>query len=249
MRIGNPFTNCSLLIALALPVFAADPALVVDRGLAHANLNDTSRDYRSNIRWSSYDSGFLGDDFALGAAGEQWVIDTIRVWTVPGNNGRDPQHLGDYYQDVRLYFGAPEEGLTPIVAGLLSRGSSQTSNRNIQISDATASGAVPYEDFGTQMRIWQIDFTQLNLKAQGGLRYRFAAWGLGRVLPESNRKTYPWFNAASNAPLATAGQDGADGSMLLFTSGGKFKRTFNGKGAGWDKESDISVQVFAHRVD
>lgn len=37
--------------------------------------------------------------------------------------------------------------------------------------------------------------------------------------------------------------------MLLFTSGGKFKSDFDGKGAGWDKSSDINVQVFAHRAD
>jgi hypothetical protein len=37
--------------------------------------------------------------------------------------------------------------------------------------------------------------------------------------------------------------------MLLFTTGGKFTSSFNGKGAGWDKTSDINVQVFGHRVD
>jgi hypothetical protein len=62
-------------------------------------------------------------------------------------------------------------------------------------------------------------------------------------------KTYAWFNAASNSELAAAKQDGADGEMLLFTSGGKFKSTFNGKGAGWDKSSDIDVQVFGHRAE
>ena len=41
--------------------------------------------------------------------------------------------------------------------------------------------AVPYDDFGTNMRVWQIDFTQLNLTVQGGVKYRFGAWGLGRA--------------------------------------------------------------------
>ena len=45
---------------------------------------ERSGEYRSNIRWSLYDSGFLGDDFTIGARGESWVIDAIRVWTVPG---------------------------------------------------------------------------------------------------------------------------------------------------------------------
>ena len=240
-------------------VFAAGPTLVVDRGLPQANVNATPVDYRSNVRWSWYDSGFLGDDFAVGAAGERWVIDTVRVWTVPGANKIDPEHLGDFYQDVRLYFGGSAsessdrersgEGLSPIVTGLLTAGSDQVSNPNVVISDATASGVVPYNDFGTSLRIWQIDFTQLNLKVEGGAKYRFAAWGLGRPLPNKADKTHPWFNVATNASLASTRQDGADGEMLLFTSGGKFKSAFDSKGAGWDKSSDINVQVFGHRAD
>lgn len=240
-----------LLLGCALtgPVLAAGPAMVVDRGLPQANLNNVSGEYRSNIRWSLYESGFLGDDFSVGAAGESWVIDSIRVWTVPGVNATDPEHLGDFYRDVRLYFGDADSGVTPLVTGLLSPGSDQNSNPNIRISDATAAGVVPYDDFGSNMRVWQIDFTQLNVKVQGGVKVRFGAWGLGRPVPNKVDKTYAWFNAASNAELANAKQDGADGEMLLFTSGGKFKNAFDGKGAGWDKSSDIDVQVFGHRVD
>ncbi len=236
--------------------FAAGPSLVVDRGLPQANLNSAARDYRSNIRWSSYESGFVGDDFTLGASGQSWVIDTIRVWAVPGVRKLDPEHLGDFYQDVRLYFGGPEDGVSPIVTGTLTAGSDLSSNPNILISNATASGVIPYEEFGSNLRVWQIDFTQLNLKAQGGVKYRFGSWGLGRVVesrktgkPNKAGRTYPWFNSATNAPLAAASQEGADGEMLLFTSGGKFTKTFNGKSAGWDKPSDINVQVFGHRVD
>lgn len=249
MHALSRFKNYSLCFALTLPVFAAAPALVVDRGLPQANLNNASGEYRSNIRWSSYESGFLGDDFWLGAAGEHWVIDTIRVWTVPGVNATDPERLSDFYQDVRLYFGGAEGGLSPLVTGLLTPGSDKTSNPNILLSDATAGGAVPYDDFGTNMRIWQIDFTQLNLNVEGGAKVRFGAWGLGRPVPNKAGKTYAWFNAASNSELAVTRQDGADGAMLLFTSGGKFKSAFDGKGAGWDKGSDIDVQVFGHRVD
>lgn len=249
MHARNCFKTTSLLFALAWPVFAADPALVVDRGLPQANLNSAPGEYRSNVRWSSYDSGFLGDDFTVGVAGENWVIDRIRVWTVPGVAAADPEHLGDFYQDVRLYFGGSGDGVSPIVTGLLAPGANQASNPNILISDATAASGVHYEDFGTAMRIWQIDFAQLNLAVQGGVKYQFAAWGLGREQADGKGKTYAWFNLASNAALASARQDGADGTMLLFASGGKFQNAFSGKGAGWDKTSDIDVQVFGHRVD
>lgn len=257
MHASRRFKTSSLCVIFAFApcIFAAGPALLVDRGLPQANLNSPSGDYRSNIRWSSYDSGFLGDDFAVGAAGEHWVIDTVRVWTVPGVRKIDPEHLGDFYQDVRLYFGGAEEGLSPIATGMLARSSNQASSPNILISDVTASGGVPYEEFGNNKHVWQIDFTRLNLQVQGGVKYRFGAWGLGRTMlnkagePNKAGKTYAWFNAASHAPLASATQDGADGEMLLFTSGGKFKSVFNGKGAGWDKSSDIDVQVFGRRIE
>jgi hypothetical protein len=247
------FSLCFVLcfvasLALACPVFAADPAPAVDRGLAQANLNSAAGDYRSNVRWSLYDSGFLGDDFSVGAAGESWVIDTIRVWTVPGVASAEPAHLGDYYHDVRLYFGGDREGLTPIVAAQLQAGSDAAANSHVVISDLTKSGAASYDDFGANLRVWQIDFTGLNLAVQGGEKYSFAAFGLGRRMPNQAGKTYAWFNAASNAELSDVRQDGADGKMLLFTSGGKFKSVFDGKGAGWDKSSDIDVQVFAHQV-
>lgn len=252
MNALNRCRVCShgLLLGLALTwtVFAAEPTLVVDRGLPQANLNSASGDYRSNIRWSLYDSGFIGDDFTVGTVGESWAIDTIRLWTVPGVNATDPDHLGDFYQDVRLYVGNEEGGVTPSMTGLLKPGSDQISNPNILIADATGTGVVPYEDFGSNMRVWQIDFTKLNLTVPGGVKVRFGAWGLGRPVPGKADKTYAWFNAASNAPLAIAKQEGADGEMLLFTSGGKFKSTFDGKGAGWDKSSDINVQVFGHRL-
>jgi hypothetical protein len=238
-----------LVSAPVRPLHAAGPELVVDRGLPQANLNSPAADYRSNIRWSLYESGFLGDDFTLGGAGESWVIDTIRVWTVPGVKASDPEQLGNYYQDVRLYFGGADGGLTPLVTGQLAAGSSRSSNPNILISDSTASRGALYDDFGSNMRVWQIDFTQLNLKVEGGAKYRFGAFGLGRVVPNKSGKTYAWFTAGANAELAATRQDGADGKMLLFSSGGKFTSAFDGKGAGWDKSSDISVQVFAHRAE
>lgn len=249
----NRCTTCfycfALGFSLTAPIMAAGPALVVDRGLPEANLNNSAGDYRSNVRWSLYKSGFVGDDFTMGAAGEKWIIDTIRVWTVPGVNATDAEHLGDFYQDVRLYFGAEDGDLTPMVAGQLRAGADTSGNSNIVISDITAESGTRYDDFGTDMRVWQIDFTHLNLQVDGGAKYRFGAFGQGRAVPNKAGTAYAWFNAASNAEFASAKQDGADGTMLLFTADGRFEHAFNGKGAGWDKSSDIDVQVFGHRAD
>jgi hypothetical protein len=244
-RCALAFAGC---LALTSGVWAADSALVVNRGLPQANLNNVSGAARSNVRWASGDTGFMGDHFAIGAAGEKWVIDSIRTWAVPGLSEVDPDHLGDFYEDVRLYFGQASGDLTPAVSALLSQGSDQTSNPNVQISEATKSGMPLYDNFGKFLRVWQVDFTNLNLPVDGGASYGFGVWGMGREIPSSGGKAYMWFNHASNAALSGSTEDGADGVMLVFDGSGRSGGEFTTQGHGWDKNSNINVQVFAHRV-
>ena len=192
--------------------------------------------------------GFIGDDFTIGAAGERWVIDSIRTWAVPGQSQSDPPHLGDYFQDVRFYFGGSEGDLSPVITGQFAPGGDATGNSNIRISEATQAGAVLYDEFGTSYRIWQLDFGSLNLTVDGGQKYRFGVWGMGRGIPGKEGKTYLWFNHASNAGLSGGRQDGADGQMLEFDAAGRSEGALNAEGHGWDKPADINIQVFAHRV-
>jgi hypothetical protein len=235
-------------ILLALPLRAAEPVLVVDRGLPQANLNNASGTARSNVRWGWHDHGFLGDDFTIGASGERWVIDSIRVWTVPGTATAKAAHLGEFYQDVRLYLGSASKDLTPVATAQLSAESYEVSNPDVRITEATQAGALMYDDFGTALRIWQVEFTNLNLNVQGGAKQRFGVWGNGRATPGSEGKTYMWYNHASNAALSGSRQDGADGEMLLFDAAGRAESSFKAEGNGWNKSADINVQVFAHRV-
>ena len=199
-------------LALASGAWAADSLLVVDRGLPAANLNNVSGSARSNVRWASGDSGFLGDHFTLG---------------VRGSSGHD---------------------LTPVASTLLTPGSEESSNPNVRLTEATHTGTPLYDNFGKFLRVWQIDFTGLNIAVDGGANYNFGVWGMGREIPGGDGKGYMWFNHASNAPLSAARQDGADGVMLLFDGSGKAAGEFTGQGNGWDKNSDINVQVFAHRL-
>lgn len=240
------FLKGALVVLIAVPVFAADSTLVVDRGLPQVNLNNSSGPVRSNVRWSWHDQGFLGDSFTIGNPGERWVIDSIRTWTVPGSAADQANQLGDFYQDVRLYFGRSAGDVTPLHAASLTAGSNDTGDANIQITDASQNGTALYDDFGTALRVWQVDFTNLNLVVDGGATYRFGVWGSGRPIAGSDGKNYQWFNHASNAALSGTTQDSADGVMLLFDAGGRFKGTFNTNGSGWDKSADINVQVFAH---
>lgn len=241
------FLKCALGFLVCLPVFAAGPELVVDRGLPQINLNNSSGTVRSNVRWGWYDQGFLGDTFTLGTAGERWVIDSIRTWTVPGDAKSQPAQLGDYYQDVRLYFGRSAD-VTPLAAAALTPGSNATGNPNIQITEASQNGSPLYDDFGTALRVFQVEFKNLNLMVEGGATYRFGVWGIGRPIDGNENKAYPWFNHASNAPLSGTPQQTADGSMLMFDGSGRFQGMFNSETSGWDKSADINVQVFGHPV-
>jgi hypothetical protein len=234
--------------SLASLAWSADSVMAVNRGLPQTNLNNVAGAARSNVRWASGDSGFLGDNFSLGAPGEKWVIDSIRTWTVPGLENVDPDHLGDFYQDVRLYFGRSGGDISPVVSGLLSPGSDETSNAAVHLSEVTSQGVPLYDDFGKFLRVWQVDFTNLDLAVEGGVKYSFGVWGMGRENPEKGGRGYYWFNHASNAALSGAAQDLSDGVMLLFDASGKSAGEFSAEGHGWDKNSDINVQISAHRV-
>ena len=241
----SKYAICFLTV---LPALAAGPQLAVDRGLPVANLNNTSGAARSNVRWAVPADGFLGDDFTIGAPGERWVVDAIRTWTVPASGGADPAHLGDFYRDVRLYFGAPDADLTPVVTAFLTPGTDDTANANVRLSEASGAQTLQYDDFGQSSRVWQVDFQQLNLPVDGGAKYRFGVWGMGRAIPGKEGKNYLWFNHASNADLSGGRQDGADGAILEFDAGGRAQGELRTAGNGWDKAADINVQVFAHRV-
>jgi hypothetical protein len=176
------------------------------------------------------------------------VVEAIRTWTVPGQLSTDPTHLGDFYKDVRLYLGKPGSELTPMVAAPLEPGSNETGASDIRIQEITSAGQPFYDDFGHNLRIWQIDFTNLDWTIEGGATYRFGVWGNGRSVPEAEGKTYKWFNHASNASLSASRQDSADGVMLLFDAAGRHEGEFTCEGNGWDKNADINVQIFARRV-
>lgn len=232
----------------ALSAFAADPVLVVDRGLPQANLNNASGTARSNVRWSGDNQGFVGDDFTVGSPGEQWVIDSIRTWAVPGYAGTTTERLSDFYQDVRLYLGTASSDVTPVATAQLVEGTDDATNPNIRIAKATNDGALLYDDFGTSLPIWQIDFNNLNISVRGGIKTRFGVWGMGRPIAGRDGKTHIWFNHGSNAALSGARQDGADGVMLTFDGAGRADGVLRAEDKDWNKPSDINVQVFAHRV-
>src|SRR5260221_13676834 len=158
------FAHC---IGLALLCVSAafsqeEGSLLVDRGLPRANWNDASGvAARSNVRWTLYSQGFVGDDFTIGQPGERFVVNTLRMWAVPGAYQADPNTMGDVYQDIRLYLGVEGENLSPVATGRFSKGSNAVEGAAIVI--AAAQDVPLNQNSGTPSKIYQVESFNLNL--------------------------------------------------------------------------------------
>lgn len=211
----------ALAVGLAQPAAAA-PLLVVDRGLPTANLNNAAGANRSNVAWaegSGSTTTSIGDSFSLAS---EYVVTDIRVWVLDS-----VLPAADAYQ---LWIGTTA-GVTPTT---LSSSVVQTHYADGEDYERTTPGSY--------RNIYQVDFA-VSLDLTAGT-YAFAVSGPG--LSGSGNATP--FLSASNATLSGSPQDGADGIYYGFNSIGQMDTT-NGypadsNGNGWDKSSDVNVQVF-----
>lgn len=234
------------MLLFALPAMATGQ-MVIDRGLPNTNLNNSAGADRSNVSWSNGNDYVSGDDFTIGTAGQKWIVTGIRTWT-PAMSV-----LGDEYSDMSLYFG--NGSIHKIKYGTLSRGSSINNNTDIVYSTASYLSSPPVSYYeggrGKQYTIWQTDFNNLHLVVNGGKKYYFA---VDATPTDSNDY---WFNHASNKDRSGSQQQGSDNRWLAWDknnldttpfvcdSMGEMRNICDG---GWDKSSDINVQVFAVQV-
>ena len=234
------------LSMLAAPVIAQADSILVDRGLPTANLNNAAGSNRSNVAW---DEGaptplpaFDGDRFTLpGGPGATDYVNTIRTWVVSGHTDNPGYTLGDTFSSVTLFTGTSTTPLSPTSTGLfVGAGSNATSNPNITITQVQYTGGVNYQATdGTFRDIFEVDFNNLGIVVPGGTTISFGVDGLGSGDPF-------WFNHASNAALSGSPQDGSDDLLTCYTVSGGIASScgdFSSLGNGWDKASDINVQV------
>lgn len=94
--------------------------------------------------------------------------------------------------------------------------------------------------------IWQIDFNNLNWHVAGNDLQLFSLVALDNPAETTYR---PTFMHASNAAFGGSTADGADNAWRAFYQSGS-TLTFDSflTTEGWDKTSDINVQVFATSV-
>jgi hypothetical protein len=126
------------------------------------------------------DRGFLGDSFHLGAAGETWVIDSIRVWVARNVPAACPAKLGDQISKVTLYGalenppvpGEPEcncHALVPVRSVPLEKGSDRSGAASVKITPAGA--------------FWQIDFQDVRWSLPGDVNVLFALRATAAAAP------------------------------------------------------------------
>lgn len=222
---GIAFAACAAILAGS----PAEAALVIDRGLPTTNLNNAAGANRSNVAWGDSPApSYYGDDFTLaGNSGAVYTINAIRTWAVARDIGA--------FSSITLFTGVgANNALTATASGTPAALATIT----------TYAGGATYEgqNPGDFLSMYQIDFTGLNIVATGGTVISFGVAGDGAGHPF-------WFNHASNAALSGSPQDSANNVMADYlwdgTNPPSLFGTFNSNGDGWDKSSDINVQVFA----
>ena len=231
-----------LLIPLVCCAFVlhAD-SLVFDRGLPTANLNNAAGADRSNVAWADYSpSGgqnwAIGDTFSLT---QYTQITDLRVWII--GTGSEP--LSNMWSDLTLFVGGQGAGSISALSTVSTSG-----GPGVDITPVTYADGESYQaTSGDYIQIYQVDFL-VNL-ALNANTYSFFVGGTPTAENGSlyNPNSVSPFLSASNAALSGSPQEGADGILSEISydgSGVTGYDTFDSNGDGWDKSSDVNVQLF-----
>lgn len=210
--------------ALAVDVSAQQLMLILDRAPSSESVQ--------SLGLTQQTDAFIADDFVVGAAKEDWVIDRIRLWAVADPKAPSPRALGDLVKKISLLGGiAPDlpkpsqppsadcdcHNLPVLKSTSIEPGSNTASNRDVEI----ASGPQIHGS-----RTWQIDFNDLRWSVPGGMRIQFG------VFAEPN-SGYTWYNLATPSDPAE--------QLRVFSSTGKFERALMPP-----SPVRINVQVWGH---
>jgi hypothetical protein len=226
VKIKSVTAVCAMLVAAALPASVMASPLLLDRGLPTDNLNNASGANRSNVAWAF--SGYTSDDYWMvgdtftNTSAQTWNIDTIRLWTV----GRT---------DSAVLRG----GVAGSTVGVIS-----------STTYGDAFNSIYQGTSGSMISMFQVDFA-VNISLAAGDTYQFFLDGSGSAA--AGQGTSIPFAHASNAALSGSPQDGADDLMLYANVLGGVVDTgsigsWTSLGNGWDKASDVNVQVFGNEV-
>jgi hypothetical protein len=204
--------------------------LICDRG--------PSSESNQSVGLPRQTEGFLADDFQVGTAPEDWVIDHIRLWVVPDPRATSPRGLGDLFKKISLYGGiapdlpAPDQKAGPdcdchnlpaLKTAGLKLGSDSTDDPDIVVSPGV-------QHDGTEVR--QIDFENLRWSVPGATSIQFGVLAEGRQVRDSD-SSYSWYYLASPSP--------GDQHLRVFSSSGKLQGPLHEGGM-----TSLKIQVWGH---
>jgi hypothetical protein len=226
----------------------ASATLLINRGLPTTNLNAAAGANQSNVSWAEPSLIlFDGDTFTVTGA-STWKVDTIRLWFVGYNANNntsltDDTYLGNFYNNLSLYVGTGGN-LNRVSLASFTAGTDTTSNPNVVGTRVQYNGGVGTQlDEAAKWTIVQLDFNNLNLDFAPGTTVQFGMYATGSDVAYSH---------ASNAALSGSPQDQADGLFDRFVldspTTAHFLETQNSAVIGWNKSTDINVQVFGEQV-
>jgi len=247
----RPFRTVMARASLAIVAVAlaagTHAATVVDRGLPDTNLNNAAGGDRSNVAWGFNGDFLSGDDFTLASTGDPsnplWRIDKLSTWIVAGAADPDAT-LNDTFDSVFLYFGSASGPTAPLALSAGLSGNS-TDNPNVAVSKVTYADGNDYQgSSGDFLNIFQVDFMNVGTVAPGDYVFSLGSDPMDGANP---------FMHASNAALSGTPQQGADDEYRWFRGAGgdpsiELGGFIDSDGNGWDKSSDINVQVSATAV-
>ena len=180
--------------------------------------------------------GFLGDHFRLGAAGEVWILDTIRTWVRPSLPASHAASFGDAFESLTLFGGIeatppqprqppqPEcdcHNLMSIKSGIYQPGAQQSQATDVHISSAGSDG------------IRQVDFQNLSWSVPGGVDIQFGVMGTAR----DRKQTLDGITSST----------GDLHQLKLFDEKGKLDGPYAPDGKAVDSHLGLNIQVWGHR--
>jgi hypothetical protein len=240
-----------LALAIGLAPTASADSVIFDRGLPNStNVNNAAGANRSNVSWGNHifngNYFMVGDNIDLSLTPNTiggWVIHDIRVWEVANTEigsatstsppaGSSPNVE---FSSLTLFLGAAYTTLKPVSSTYTST-FAQYLPGGLNYQGAT----------GGYFPLYQIDFSGLNILVP-------ATKNLGFAIDAVPNNGNAWFIHASNAALSGTVQQGADNFYELYcgnsatpgaSTSASYCNLIDSNGNGFDKSSDINVEVF-----
>lgn len=118
--------------------------------------------------------GAYADAFRIGAAGEVWMIDSIRLWAIPAP--ACPRQLGDQIEKIGLY-GALDN--PPVPGQPVCDCHALVALATVPLAPGSSASGNPKAQLTSEKGVWRLDFQDVRWSVPGGMDVLFSV----RVTP------------------------------------------------------------------